>query len=104
MIAACQRVVPVCIRADYRIGLEQALDVTWVHVHVHRWSAAVARQIARDGNIIMALHGGPIYATSHEPHGGDDNKLAKFLKHFGFEYLDTIHAGGSDHPIYIRRR
>lgn len=100
-----ERVVPVCIRAEYRIGLEQALDVTWAHVRVHRWSAAVARAMRRDADTIFALHGGPIYATSHEPHGGDYDKLGRFLKLMRFEYFDMIHtADGCDHLIYIRRR
>jgi hypothetical protein len=98
-----ERVVPVCNRPDYRIGLEQDSGCTFVHATVHRWTASVARALRRDADTIMALHGGPIYATTHEPHGGDYAKHAKFVRHFGFEYLTTVDAGGSAHRVFVRK-
>lgn len=95
-------VVPVCIRPDYRIGLEQDSGCTFVHATVHHWSAAVARALRRDADLIMGLHGGPMFATSHQPHGGDPAKLAKFVRLFGFHFHCQVHVGGADHLVYVR--
>lgn len=98
-----ERVVPVCNRDAYRIGLQQDSGCTFVHATVHHWSAAVARAMRRDADAIMALHGGPVYATTHEPHGGDPAKWAKFVGLFGFEEFATVEAAGAAHRVFVRR-
>ena len=52
----------------------------------------------------MALHGGPIFATSHEPHGSDYAKWRKFVIHFGFRFFATASVDGVRHSVYVRER
>jgi hypothetical protein len=54
---------------------------------------------------VMALHGGPIFATSHEPHNDDYDKWRKFVLLYGFRFFATVTTGdGVRHSVYMRER
>jgi hypothetical protein len=95
-------VVPVVRRPDYTIGLEQNSGNTWVHARIHRWSTRIARAYRRDADALFELHGGPVFATTHDPHGGDQRKFEKFCRMFGFVHWGTVEFEGVDRDIYVR--
>lgn len=76
-----------------------------MHCTVHRWTPAVARAGRADLDRIYEMHGGPLYVTAHDPHGGDFEKWRKFVVHFGFRFATTVTtADGVRHSIYMRDR
>lgn len=93
-------------RAGYRIGLEQHLDVTWAHCRIlGAWSVATCRALRRDWDALFALHGGPIFAVSHTPHGDDPEKFGRFCELMGFEFDGAVTCtDGVERPIYVRWR
>jgi hypothetical protein len=95
--------VPWAERADYTITLEYIEGATFVHATVRRWSARVARQFRADSDELIALHGGPIYATPTEtPHGGDLGKWRKFVCLMGMGFHTTVPGNGP--VVYARWR
>ena len=97
--------VPVVRRSDYTISLEMDGGATFVHSEVQRWSVAVARAWRRDMDAVLELHGGPIYAMTRAPHGGDWNKWRKFVALVGFRFHAAVTvADGTRHSIYVRDR
>jgi hypothetical protein len=76
-----------------------------VHCTVIRWTPTVARALGADMDTLMSLHGGPILATSHEPHGGDYDKWRKFVLLYGFKFFATATTeDGVRHSVYMRER
>ena len=94
-------IVPVVRRADYTIRLELIDDAMFGHLDVRRWSLRVLRELRRDVDTLLDLHGGPIFATADRPHGGDFAKLAKLERAMGFEFLTATSAR---QPIFVRWR
>ena len=83
--------VPVVIRDDYVICLEQAQSASIIHCTVHRWSARVKEALYRDYQTLLELHGGPLYAQ----HVAGDEKHLKFLHLFGFCSIDVSYIDSS---------
>ncbi|HEY2416557.1 MAG TPA: hypothetical protein VGH84_01465 [Steroidobacteraceae bacterium] len=71
---------------------------------MRRWNAAVARSLGADMDAVMALHGGPVFATSHEPHGNDYDKWRKFVLRYGFRFFATASIESVRHSVYVRER
>jgi hypothetical protein len=97
-------VVHVVRRPDYWIGLEQHTGHAYVHSTVHRWTHAVARRFRADLDALLALHGGPLLATTHLPHAGDFDKFRKFVTSMGFSFSVTVPVAGAWHSVYIRKQ
>jgi hypothetical protein len=96
--------VPVVRRPDYTISLEQDSGRTFLHCEVRRWTAPVARAFRADVDAVMGLHGGPIYAASLNPHGGDHAKWRRFVTRHGFRFHASVTFGAVRHSIYVRNR
>lgn len=89
-------------RRPYVIRLEDIEDTTFAHCDVERWSVRIARQIRADFDIILRLHGGPIYGTTDRPNGGDWDKYVKFLVMMGLTFHTTVPGNGK--VVYARWR
>jgi hypothetical protein len=95
------RIVPVARRRDYTLGMENVSGQTFFHVEVQRWNARVMRDLQRDRDVIMALHGGPVFTTADKPHDGDRAKWCKFQAVMGFSPAIPTADG---QPVYVRWR
>lgn len=73
--------VPVCIREEYTIMLEQHVSGTFAHCDVFKWNKTIKSRFLADWNTVTATHGGPIYAL-HDFH---DRKHKKWLEMCGFK-------------------
>lgn len=91
--------VPVVIRGDYTIYLQDIEGTAWAHCDVRRWSAAVSKAIRQDADALYRLHGGPWFALN-EPAGCQ--KHAKFLRHVGFSLLKALVRPDGAQYIYQR--
>ena len=89
-------------RRPYVIRLEDIEGTTFAHTDVERWSVRIARQFRADFDAIVRLHGGPIYATTDRPHGGDWDKFTKFLLLMGLQFHTTV--PGSGRVVFARWR
>lgn len=98
-------VVPVIQREDYTIYLERVVapeaNMTLVHSLVHTtWTPNRQRSWRRDFDLLVGLQGEPIYTICDV----GNNKLRKFIRLAGFEYLsNSFHENGQEYEIYIRR-
>ena len=82
--------VPVVQRRDYTISLEVDGAKTFAHCDVVRWSAAAARALRADWNVLLALHGGPIYSVTVATEPRDYAKWCRFVTMFGFRFYATV--------------
>lgn len=80
--------VPVARTSDYTISLEQINpQTTFVHCTILvPWTGRVRRNLQRDWQTILRLHGGPIYARFPD----DDPKLKRFAVLMGAEHVATL--------------
>ena len=83
-------------RRDFLVELSWfALDdgalVPFIHLAVYRWSAGVLRDLISLWGRLRTTLPEIIFAQGTI----DDNKLAKLVSKFGFEY----HADCNDHPV-----
>lgn len=92
-------VVPVIVRADYRVGYEYADGMTFGHCTVSRWTPAVARAFRRDIDALQELSGTVVYVV-----GVPEQPLQpKFLARIGFTVAGTCRdPQGRTVPIYER--
>jgi hypothetical protein len=100
-------ILPVVVTPDYYIGLERYdAATTFIHSTVFvRWSPRLARELRAAADAICASHDGPIFAASHQPHGGDHAKFAKFVRLMGFSPFRTVRGtDGADHAVFVRWR
>lgn len=97
-------VVPVVQRDDYRIAFEQVCGATFGHITVRvPWSREVAARVLRDVDLVMGLHGGPIFACATETDPVSVRKHAKFCRSIGFQFHKMVPcADGEARPVYIR--
>lgn len=92
--------VPVCVRPEYSIFLQNIEGSTWAHCDVRKWSASIARRLTQDADTIFSLHGGPMFAMN-EPVGC--KKHQKFLRLMGFQFLKMLPGlDGQQIPIFRR--
>jgi hypothetical protein len=84
--------VPIIRRPEYTAHLEQVDDLTFGHIEVHaRPTRAVIRAIRADIASILDMHGGPLFAMTDQPHGGDYEKWRRFVTLIGFSSHDSPH-------------
>lgn len=95
-------IVPIVRRADYTIRMELIDGAMFGHLEVRRWSPRVLRELKRDTDTLLELHGGPIFSTADKPHAGDFAKFRKLQAVLGFEFLTAIHS--AKQPIFVRWR
>ncbi len=80
--------------------LEQWDNMTFGHCDVYKWTVSVAKKLKEAWELIMGLHGGPIYAI----HDRWDDKHRKWCRLFGFVYFSDLECqDGITRSIYIRR-
>lgn len=71
-----------CELDEYRRGEEQFL---LAHIHVYRWSLAVAKQLVREFKLFRTTCPAPLFAC-HDA----DAKWFKFVSLLGFRFLQHI--------------
>ena len=81
--------VPVVIRKEYIIYLERVEDSVFIHCDVFKWNKTTKKNLHDSLDTIMKLQGREIFAL----HIIGDDKHKKFLRMYGFKFLDTIRAG-----------
>jgi hypothetical protein len=101
-VGSSSAIVPMVRRDDYTIRMELIDGAMFGHLDVRHWSLRVLRELKRDVDTLLDLHGGPIFATADKPHGGDFAKWRKLQAMLGFEFLTAIHS--AQQPIYVRWR
>jgi hypothetical protein len=78
--------VPVCIRQEYIIMLEQHISGTFAHCDMFKWNKSSRASFLKDWNLVATTHGGPIYAL-HDFH---DRKHNKWLFMCGFKRFKIL--------------
>jgi len=87
--------VPICIRDDYVIYLEQVRGASIIHCNVHRWTARVKEALSVSFKVVQILHGGPLFAL----HEAGDIKHLKFLHLFNFRPIGASYMDSSNGRI-----
>ena len=101
------QIEPVVVTPDYYIGLERYDDaVTLIHSIVFgHWSSRLAREMRAAADAICAVRDRPLFAATHQPHGGDHAKWVKFVRLMGFTFFRTVRGtDGADYAVYVRWR
>ena len=78
--------VPVCIRDEYVISIEQYENYLWFHVTFHKWSAETKKKFSVDVDKVLDLLNGNVLALIKE----DNKKLIKFAKSFNWQEKGQI--------------
>ena len=85
------------VREDYTLYLEDDQGFYFIHCDCRRWTKTVRKNMAVD---LEKIQKSDIYAI----HDAADDKHAKFLKIFGFAFLqDFAGLDGQPRQIYVRR-
>lgn len=92
--------VPVCLRPDYTILLQEIDRTCWAHCDVRKWSVQIARDIRSDWDTLFAMQGRPVFAMN-EPTG--DVKHQKFMRLMGFEFHKSLPAKDGGECLIYRR-
>lgn len=88
---------PVAVRDDYTLYLEDYKGFWFIHCDCYRWTKTVKKQMFDD---LIEIQKDDLYAI----HEVGDTKHEKFLKLFGFEYLeDFVGADNKPRQTYVRR-
>lgn len=88
---------PVAVNDDYTLYFEDYNGFVFIHCDCHRWTKTVKRKMFDD---LIAIQKEDLYAI----HEIGDSKHEKFLKLFGFEYLeDFVGADNKPRQTYVRR-
>lgn len=88
---------PVVVRDDYTLYLEDYNGFWFIHCDCQRWTKTVKKQMFED---LIAVQKDDFYAL----HEIGDVKHEKFLKLFGFEFLeDFVGADNKPRQTYVRR-
>jgi hypothetical protein len=99
-------IVPVVVTPEFYVGIERVGDATFAHCRPFvRWTPSVARKVRAACDQVMAMHGGPMFAASHQPADGDHAKFRKFVSLMGFEFFRTVRGtDDADHAVFVRWR
>ena len=88
---------PVVVNDDYTLYFEDYNGFVFIHGDCRRWTKTVKRKMFDD---LIAIQKEDLYAI----HEIGDSKHEKFLKLFGFEYLeDFVGADNKPRQTYVRR-
>ncbi len=88
---------PVVACDDYTLYLEDYNGFWFIHCDCRRWTNEVRKRMSED---LVKIQTGDLYAI----HEIEDRKPAKFLKLFGFQFLeDFVGADGKARQTYVRR-
>ncbi len=88
---------PVVVNDDYTLYLEEYNGFWFIHCDCQRWTNTVRKRMLRD---LVDLQQDDLYAI----HEIEDRKHEKFLKLFGFKFLeDFVGADGKARQTYVRR-
>lgn len=88
---------PVAERDEYTLYLESYNGFKFIHCDCNKWTKTVKRKMYED---LIAVQTEDFYAI----HEIDDAKHEKFLKLFGFEFLeDFVGADNKARQTYVRR-
>jgi hypothetical protein len=91
--------VPVVIRPDYVMYLEDFNQMLWFHTDIARWTKEIKTKYLEDLNLLQYLTGVPLMATAKET----DLKLVKFGITIGFKYEKPFTSyDGNNYLIYSR--
>lgn len=89
--------IPVVIRDDYTLYLEDYLGFWFIHCDCSKWTKTVKRSMHKD---LIDMQREDFYAI----HEIGDKKHEKFLRLFDFEYLeDFVGADNKLRQRYVRR-
>lgn len=102
LLAPQKEKVPVVIRNDYIIYLEQVEDSVFIHCDVFKWNKTTKKNLHDSLDTIVKLQGREIFAL----HKIGDTKHKKFLRMYGFKFLDTIRAGINNElqDLFVKKR
>ena len=75
-------------RDEYVISYAQRGPLTFVHVHVDKWTPEVHKKFADDIDLAFYLHGGPVYAIAA------NEKQKRFDLLFGFKPTGVVTEDG----------
>ena len=78
--------VPVIVKPNYKVFLENYKGSTIIHCDVYKWTPAIRRALHSDFGLLVYLKDDPIYAF----HEIGDKKHKKFLELFGFEFVERV--------------
>jgi hypothetical protein len=94
--------VPVVIRNEYIIYLERVEDSVFIHCDVFKWNKTTKKNLHDSLDTIIKLQGREIFAL----HTIGDTKHKKFLRMYGFKFLDTIRAGINNElqDLFVKKR
>lgn len=87
--------VPVVMKPEYTMYLEDFNRMLWFHTDVYSWTKEVKDRFINDLNTLQSLVTLPIAALVND----SDKKLSKFACIIGFVPVDTIN--GTDNQTYI---
>ena len=88
---------PVVASDDYTLYLEDYNGFGFIHCDCRRWTNEVRKRMLDD---LVKLQKDDLYAI----HEIEDRKHEKFLKLFGFNFLeDFVGADGKARQTYVRR-
>lgn len=88
---------PVVACDDYTLYLEDYNGFWFIHCDCRRWTNEVRKRMLDD---LVKLQKDDLYAI----HEIEDRKHEKFLKLFGFQFLeDFVGADGKARQTYVRR-
>jgi hypothetical protein len=88
---------PVVASDDYTLYLEDYNGFEFIHCDCRRWTNEVRKRMLDD---LVKLQKDDLYAI----HEIEDAKHEKFLKLFGFKFLeDFVGADGKARQTYVRR-
>ena len=99
------RIVPVCRRPAFTIGLEEYQGYCFVHCFVHKpLTPPTWRQLQADWQVVADMQGRDIFALAMVPDRGDVEKHRKFVTKFGFEpHIPFVCTDGVERTIYRRK-
>jgi hypothetical protein len=86
--------VPVVIRPDYVMYLEDFNQMLWFHTDIARWTKEIKTKYLEDLNLLQYLTGVPLMAAVEQ----ENNKLKKFGHTLNFTHVDT--TTGKDGKTY----
>lgn len=89
--------IPVVVCQEYTLYLEDYKGFLFIHCDCRHWSKTVKKKMFED---LVAIQKEDLYAI----HEISDRKHEKFLKLFGFEYLeDFVGVDNKTRQTYVRR-
>jgi len=92
--------VPVVIRDDYTMYLEQYEGMLWFHTDVNKWTSSIKKEYLKDLDTLQDLVSIPLVALVDI----DNTKLARFGEATGWTQLEKLNVNNKLYDVYTRSK